>query len=216
MSTAPTATAVGTAGQTGGDAPLAEQPGKMPADLAERGWAMKEHVGENRDKFQCVNQSLGLTTNPSRLPQDAVGAARKAQAKYDAKHKTAQTAGEAGAGKPYAIARSFTQPLKVKLSPDGLQEKCAEYDAKCAEKEEMEANFKRVHDQYKEDLKKADAEVTALELILRKQYVEVEGEVEERLYFTEKRAVVVRLDTGEELHEREMTPAELQQKLPTL
>ncbi len=223
MSTAPSTqpTAVGTARKSRAATTAAateakpDPPGEMPEDLRARGWTLREHVGPDRDKFQCVNTALGLTTNPFFVPQQAIQAARITQEKYDNKHPPEQVAASAN-GKGYAVTRTFSQLLKVKLSPDGLQEKCAEYDTTCAEKEQMEADFKRVHDQYKEDLKAKEAEVQQLSAVVRKQSVEVEVECEERFDYKAKRVVVVRLDTKEEIESREMTVQEMQQKLPSL
>jgi len=191
-----------------------DPPGEMPPDVTGRGWKLKEHV-DDEGRFQCVNADLKLTTNPFYLPQQCIEAARRIQSKYDSKHLPEQIAGD-GASARGSVSRQFMRMLKVRLSPDGLQEKCAEYDAKCVERERMEADAKKIHDRYKEDIKVLDAEAKALEQIVRKQYVETEVACEERMDFASKTVRVVRLDTEEEVESREMTATELQQRLPAV
>ena len=196
---------------------LPEGSGEVPADLRDAGWELKEHVDE-AGSFQMKNRRLKLATSPAATPQLAFQAARALQQRED-RHKAKRQGGVGTDGETEAdprrgaVSRTFTQTLKVKLSPDGLQGKCAEFDALCSELEQMELEHKKVNDRFKEDLKAKDAEKLALERIVRKQYVETEVECEERMDYDAKTVKVVRLDTNEVTEERDMRPEELQQRL---
>lgn len=197
---------------------LPEGAGEVPAGLTEAGWELKEHVDE-AGSFRMVNKRLKLGTNPAPTAQLAIAAARVIQAREDKHRPKAWGNGseeQEGDVRRGAQSRTFTQTLKVKLSPDGLQAKCAEFDAVCAELEEMEAGFKRIHDRHKEDVKQKQSEVDALQRVVRKQYVETEVECEERMDYGAKQVRVVRLDTLEVVNERDMTAGELQQPLPSI
>lgn len=189
--------------------------GEMPEDLKAAGWALKEHEGDG-GQFKCKNARLKLATTAYNTPFEAFEAARRLQAKEDGHAPVKPPAGPDDEGRPApagAVSRRFTMRLKVQLKAEGLQAKCIELDAACAEKEQMEASFERVKDKFKEDLKEKQAEVDALLHVVRHQHVETEVECEERMVYDEKRVVVVRLDTDTEVESRDMTPQELQQKL---
>lgn len=186
---------------------------EVPEDLREAGWVLKEHVGDD-SQFKCANKRLKLATSPYGTPFEAFEAARRLQAKED-KHSPKAPAAEEheGPAPKGAVSRQFPMRLKTALSSEGLQQKCIEYDAACAEVEEMERNFKLIHDRHKEDLKVKQAEAEALSHVVRKQHVEEDVECEERMVYDERRVYVVRLDTGRAVESREMTEAETQQKL---
>jgi hypothetical protein len=189
---------------------------EFPEDLKDAGWELKEHVGDG-GQFKCTNKGLKLATSQYGSPFDAFGAARSLQAKHD-KNSPSKPADETteGPAPKGAVSRRFQMKLKVRLSAEGLQQKCIELDGVCGDKEQMESDFERVKDKFKEDLKGKQADVDALLHVVRHQYTEEEVECEERMVYEEKRVVVVRLDTDEAVESRAMKPEELQQRLVTL
>ncbi len=221
-----TATAVGTARTKSKSAAKdetpahADPPGEMPEDLKAQGWTLKERVGEHKDRFQAVNTGLNIFTNPVLLPQDAIRAAQKAQAKHEATAKAKETgAGEAVALDRMPVLAREKRELPVPLTAGEIEERLIKWGDLETRKAELEGEAKRIADEFKGQVGQIASEIALVQKQLKARAEVREVETADRADYPNALVRMVRLDTGAEYDTRPMTQEELKQsqhRLPSV
>lgn len=183
------------------------------------GWRLFENIEDPAKPgrpYQMVNKKMQWRTDLYATAQLAIDAARTIQ--HNSKQKGVAitepepdarfAVGSVAPDMPYDMTRSHPQPLGVPLTGEEMIQKGIELDRVLSKKEEIERNFDRVKEQFKADLKDAEAAVAEVERVLRKQADDAEVQVEERLYPDAKVVAEVRTDTGVIVNLRPMKPEE--------
>lgn len=103
--------------------------------------------------------------------------------------------------------------LKYHFSEDERKEQASELARFVGSKNELEQQKKEAMAQFKADIEKADSQISTLSTHLNQGYIHKNIDCEVTKDFDRKTVTIIRLDTGEFVESRAMTPNELQKEL---
>jgi hypothetical protein len=107
-----------------------------------------------------------------------------------------------------------TMPLEVKLTEEELLAKGILLAETTQEIEDLENKKKIIAAEYKTHIDTKSIEAREISTIIKQGFEIRPVEVVERKYYDDQRVVTIRIDTGETVTPRAMTPAERQEPLP--
>lgn len=187
--------------------------GKLPQDLADAGWVMKEHAGKDNDRVMCENKRLRQGTALYLMHQEAIEGAYRIQRAAEKNNNplALKRDGDAPAGRVVA-GPTFTRLLKFPLDDAGKVRIADQLVPALNLLAEAEA----VKKEAAADEKAKRETVTKLEEMLTTGEEEREGDCQEVFDYGKRTVRTVRCDTQEEIEDpRAMTERELQPSLLT-
>lgn len=115
---------------------------------------------------------------------------------------------------PSRVGRTYTKWLRCELTDDESRQAAKRLAERMEDKERKEAELDSVKNQFKGEISRIDADITAAKNLVRDGYEMRDVQVEEVRDFDTETVTLTRMDTFETIEERRMRGEELQRPLP--